>query len=111
MNKIWKALKSTILCLRFPFLYPRNRFTDKHYNNWVLQQQIKLFRTIEKDPLCVNCIKESEANKKYESRFITINATNYQIYKEYKTNIWYVGSSYNDKAYIINEKFKFLEKY
>lgn len=22
------------MCLRFPFLYPRNRFTDMHYNNW-----------------------------------------------------------------------------
>lgn len=102
MNKILKAIQSTILCLRFPFLYPRNRFTDKHYNNWTLQQQIKLFRTIEKDTLCVNCVKESEVDKKCESRFITINATNYQIYKEYKTNVWYVGSSYNDKTYIIN---------
>lgn len=30
----YRACKSTILCLRFPFLYPRNRWTDKHYNNW-----------------------------------------------------------------------------
>ena len=30
------AVKSSILCLRFPFLYPRNRWTDKHYNNWKL---------------------------------------------------------------------------
>ena len=24
----------TYMCIRYPFLYPRNRFTDKHYNNW-----------------------------------------------------------------------------
>lgn len=34
MFKLIKYIKSTILCIRFPFLYPRNRFTDLHYNNW-----------------------------------------------------------------------------
>ena len=34
MNKFIKCLKATILCIRFPFLYPRNRFTGKHYNCW-----------------------------------------------------------------------------
>lgn len=24
----------TYMCLRYPFLYPRNRFTGLHYNNW-----------------------------------------------------------------------------
>ena len=32
--RIKNIIKSTILCIRFPFLYPRNRFTGKHYNNW-----------------------------------------------------------------------------
>lgn len=31
---IYKAIQSSILCIRFPFLYPRNRFTGLHYNNW-----------------------------------------------------------------------------
>lgn len=31
---IYKAIQSSILCIRFPFLYPRNRFTGRHYNNW-----------------------------------------------------------------------------
>lgn len=34
INKIKRSIRSTILCIRFPFLYPRNRFTDLHYNNW-----------------------------------------------------------------------------
>ena len=28
------TLNACVLCLRFPFLYPRNRFTGKHYNYW-----------------------------------------------------------------------------
>lgn len=34
LKKIKAIVKSTILCIRFPFLYPRNRFTNHHYNNW-----------------------------------------------------------------------------
>lgn len=36
-----KILKNIILCIRFPFLYPRNRFTNKHYNNWYILNKIK----------------------------------------------------------------------
>ena len=35
----WNPLKlvpATILCLRFPFLYPRNRFSGRHHTNWKL---------------------------------------------------------------------------
>ena len=32
----YDAIKSSIICIRFPFLYPRNVWTDKHYNNWKL---------------------------------------------------------------------------
>lgn len=31
-TKIYKVLESSWLCLRFPFLYPRNRFDGKHHN-------------------------------------------------------------------------------
>lgn len=36
--KPYNVIKSTILCIRFPFLYPRNRWTGKHYNNWKLNK-------------------------------------------------------------------------
>lgn len=39
--KLLKTIKSTILCIRFPFLYPRNRFTGLHYNNYKLQDLIE----------------------------------------------------------------------
>lgn len=31
MNKLKKAIKASILCIRFPFLYPRNRWDGKHH--------------------------------------------------------------------------------
>ena len=31
-TKLYKVLESSLLCLRFPFLYPRNRFDGKHHN-------------------------------------------------------------------------------
>lgn len=38
-KKIYKVIYSTYLCIKFPFLYPRNRFTGKHecYFNWLLK--------------------------------------------------------------------------
>ena len=36
-RKIYKflhTLDSCYLCLKYPFLYPRNRITGQHYNNW-----------------------------------------------------------------------------
>lgn len=33
-KKIWRVIYSTLLCIKYPFLYPRNRWTDKHYNCW-----------------------------------------------------------------------------
>ena len=35
----WDVIKSSYLCIRFPFLYPRNRFSDKHYNNYKLSEK------------------------------------------------------------------------
>ena len=34
-----KILKSTYLCMRYPFLYPRNRWTGHHYDNYELQEK------------------------------------------------------------------------
>ncbi len=35
-ENIKKVYKNTILCLKYPFLYQRNRYTDEHYRNlWI----------------------------------------------------------------------------
>lgn len=44
LRKAARVPNSVALCLRFPFLYPRNRFTGLHYNWWRLQRLIKKLR-------------------------------------------------------------------
>lgn len=41
-KKIKAIIKSTILCIRFPFLYPRNRWDDEHHTNLLLNLSSKL---------------------------------------------------------------------
>lgn len=40
MKKILNTIKSTALCIRYPFLYPRNRWTGLHYNNFLILGKI-----------------------------------------------------------------------
>ena len=41
-KKIKDIISSTILCIRFPFLYPRNRFDGEHHTNLLLNLSSKL---------------------------------------------------------------------
>jgi len=34
------TLESCWLCMKYPFLYPRNRFSGKHYNNWKIDDYL-----------------------------------------------------------------------
>lgn len=45
MNKFIKILNNIILCIRFPFLYPRNRFTDQHVfsPSWLVKLSNKYY--------------------------------------------------------------------
>lgn len=47
-NKIKRFIRipyCCYMCMRYPFLYPRNRFTDLHYNNWkVIEWKNKLIK-------------------------------------------------------------------
>lgn len=36
MKKIKRIIESCYMCVKYPFLYPRNRFTGLHYNNWTI---------------------------------------------------------------------------
>lgn len=52
-NKLYKILhtfESIYLCLKYPFLYPRNRFNNKHYNNWKLENYLN---TTKNNKLCI----------------------------------------------------------
>lgn len=45
--KIKKYLKvpyNCYLCIKYPFLYPKNRFSDSHYTNWVFEEKLRELR-------------------------------------------------------------------
>jgi ferredoxin-like protein FixX len=39
-NQFIHTLKSIWLCIKYPFLYPRNRWTGNHYDNWKFKNVI-----------------------------------------------------------------------
>lgn len=48
INRILRIPKCVYLCIRFPFLYPRNRFTDKHQvsPNWLVKLSNKYYKKL-----------------------------------------------------------------
>lgn len=43
LKSLTKRINSIYLCIRFPFLWPRNRFSGLHYTNFKLQELINRF--------------------------------------------------------------------
>ena len=47
-NKIKRFIRipyCCYMCIRYPFLYPRNRFTNLHYNNWkIIEWKKKIYQ-------------------------------------------------------------------
>ena len=41
VKKFRHTVFSCYVCLKYPFLYPRNRFTGLHYNNWNIINKLK----------------------------------------------------------------------
>lgn len=64
MKKFIRIINNIILCLRFPFLYPRNRFTGYHYNNWDIIEFVRKYHGFLYEFFFFNVIRESEFNKK-----------------------------------------------
>lgn len=58
LRRILRVPYCTYLCIRFPFLYPRNRFSDLHYTNWRLKRKIK--ELYDKGTLSLNVLIASE---------------------------------------------------
>lgn len=61
-EKTKSIVKSTVMCIRYPFLYPRNRFTGLHYNNWELHQyHVENYKKAVKY-ICMHTYKEDEVD-------------------------------------------------
>ena len=44
MNKLKRAISASRLCLKYPFLYPRNRFDGKHHADVLGKVLHKLYK-------------------------------------------------------------------
>lgn len=44
MNKIKKIINASLLCIKYPFLYPRNRFDGKHHTHVLGNYTSRLYR-------------------------------------------------------------------
>ena len=80
--------KSTILCIKYPFLYTRNRFTGKHYTNWAIQNKIHHLK------------------KKYivDFSFLIKSEQDYsdEILKNESNDKWEISKSFEDKGNIFH---------
>ena len=79
---IYKAIQSSILCIRFPFLYPRNRFTGLHYNNW----KVKEYCSKLAEKYKYNGKQDPGAKKVYNLKISKYNTLG--TYYTYWTNWW-----------------------
>lgn len=87
--KILKTIKSCYLCIKYPFLYPRNRFTGLHYNNWKITKILeKLFKeSIENNIHCTTDIgfKENYTSttviNNFVYRIVISNNKNFYLFK------------------------------
>lgn len=77
---IYRYINSTILCLRFPFLYPRNRFTGRHYTNWRLEGFINELKSISKDSFFWEISETDEAPKGLTGKVMYLHGHRYTIY-------------------------------
>lgn len=84
-TKLYKVLESSWLCLRFPFLYPRNRFTGRHHTA-VLHKPI--FNAYKKGFTNINVTGKLLKDKKVDTityfSFITKDGVSIYIDKENK---------------------------
>lgn len=78
-KKIGDVISATMLCIKYPFLYPRNRFTDKHYNNWKIIEFHRKWWKHTSDSFFLKFVPESEAKDLRLMNFKTIEERRYLI--------------------------------
>ena len=63
--KVFHTIDSVVLCLRFPFLYPRNRFTGLHYNNWKILDYAKALHQKNSAFMCIRVMDDPQKEFHY----------------------------------------------
>lgn len=77
LKRIKQICTSTILCIKYPFLYPRNRFTDTHYTNWALHNKICELRKNNYLTFTVGIYSEDEYANKYMNEDLAVIKNKY----------------------------------
>lgn len=68
-KKIKKIITASILCIRFPFLYPRNRWTGRHYNNWTISKFHRKWYKYTQDNFFIRFVTEKPEKLEYTCDF------------------------------------------
>lgn len=68
-KKIKNVINASILCIRFPFLYPRNRWTGRHYNNWTITNFHRKWYKYTQDDFFMRFVTEKPENLEYTCNF------------------------------------------
>lgn len=137
-TNVKQILKNTWLCIKYPFLYPRNRFTDEHYTNITISNKIHKLRTfgilsiplniMENDKFTEECKKVLEIKDNKERKLTPVfdyqettiilghhNIPNCSIEIEVrskKNNKVISNTVYNlDKYHIVNDALFYITKY
>lgn len=84
-SRLAKTIESTYLCLRFPFLYPRNRFSGKHWTSWEIERILSNLHTAMTDTFWVKVVDTKPAGGHLCT---TVHNNRYYINKN--LDIWYV---------------------
>lgn len=97
VNLIKNVYKSTILCIKYPFLYTRNRYNGKHYNNPNIQNKIYQLNTDYNVHLPITIYTQDEFDKHLEkievndpsliTDYKKVNICNSFLYNERELNI------------------------
>ena len=90
-KKIGKYIKCTALCIRFPFLYPRNRWTGLHYNSWKINEFLRTWQCKSYDQFFFKEVKRNE------------NTHIKQFSRDDNNRVYYVGL-YDGYVYITLDK-------
>lgn len=110
MVSIKKIYKNTLLCIKYPFLYPRNRFTGNHYNNMAIHNKTYKLRNnymlmmsvaVYTDKEYAELIEKVKSDKDVNSPITiigkVINHNGYTISISYDKDKFYINVKHGDE--------------
>lgn len=104
-EKIKKMYRSSVMCIKYPFLYPRNVWYNRHYTNFRLLDMTKYFYSHCYEHFFVNVYDKNDASfKTIKARQFTENEYTSELYD---TTLYIIAKNTNKTKYIIDLKEKY----